>query len=512
MDNDGGGNFPDRATPYDEFRYPGKFYPHASCEHMAMLANLSGIEAARPECCRVLEIGCGEGGHLAPLAYAFPESSFVGVDLSQNSIERATELAGRLGLNNAKFIAQDLVDFPEDSGTFDYIIAHGIYSWVPEEAQEKILEICGRHLAPNGIAYISYNTYPGAHLRQIPRDLTRFHTRNIADPEARLREAYSIADFILAAMPEKSLERGLLSNVMAAYHASDALTLFDLLAEINEPCYFLDFMEQAIKNGLQFVAESDIRFMRTDHLHENSRKWLDTLNDRLLREQYLDFIHTRAFRKTILCRAGLNVNFAATPKRMERLSVACQVAATGQLDDVNGDDEVEFCTASGHEIVCKDAVPKAAYLELGKAFPRALGYAQLRERVGLRIGCKGKLDPELEAKLVQVLTSSHANGLAQFYACQFPFCTEVSEKPIASALARIQAETEDHVSSMCLASFALKDPFTRALLPLLDGTRNRHQIATDLKTVLGPEDAQKINDELLEAHLKTLADCAMLIG
>ncbi len=502
----------ERTTPYDEFRYPGKFYPHASPERMAALATLFGLKPAPVECCRVLELGCGEGGHLVPLAYVLPESRFLGIDLSQAATARARALTERLGLGNVEFRAQDLRQLSADAGEFDYIIAHGLYSWVPEEAQQALLEICGRHLAPAGVAYISYNTYPGAHLQQIPRDLTLFHTRAIADPVTKVREAHNIAEFILSATPEPTFERELLRKVMAQYTHSDALMRFDLLAEVNEPIYFLDFMEQASACGLQFVAESEIKFMRTAHLTENARAWLDAIPERLLREQYLDFIHFRGFRKTVLCRAGNILDLDVTPQRMERLSVASSLRPTQPLTDIHSGDQIDFRAAHGRVVVCTEAMPKAVYLELGNAFPRALHYSELRARACRRLGYEEPLEAELEAKLIRMLVSSMANGVAEFHVYQAPFCAEVSERPVASAIARIQAETGDPVSSMYLASFMLEGPVMSGLVPLLDGSRDRPQLLSELRTRLSDDNAQTLTAEEIEHSLKILAEYGILIS
>lgn len=499
---------PEDVTPYDEFRYPGQFYPQASPERMAALATLFGVDPAPVEQSRVLELGCGEGGHLVPLAYVLPDSRFLGVDLSQVSIGRAQALAGRLGLRNVDFRAQDLTKLPADAGVFDYIIAHGLYSWVPPEVQQALLAICGRHLAAEGVAYISYNTYPGGHLRQIPRDLALFHTRAISDPAAKVREAHNILEFIISSMPEPNMERELLRNVAARYKKSDALTRFDLLAEINEPVYFLDFMEQAAACGLQYVSES---FTRTAHLPEIARKWLDAIPDRLLREQYLDFIHIRTFRKTILCRAGHHVDLEVTPERMERLMVTSSLRPSQPITNFHNEEQVEFRTVHGQAISCKEALPKAVYLELGAAFPRALRYGELLGRACRRLGYGEPLDPAVEAKLVRMLVSSLANGVAEFHVYQASFCTEVSKQPVASAIARIHAETGGPVTSMYLASFMLEDPVMRGLLPLLDGTRDKRKLLSELQTRLN-HSAHPLTAEAIETALKMLADYGMLIG
>src|SRR5688572_6112066 len=151
-------------TPYDRFNYPGTVYPHAHINRLASMAFLHGIDPPDLKSCRVLELGCNRGLHLIGMALLYPEAQFVGVDLSENSIARATELAQALELTNVVFRAMDVTQLSGRPGECDYLIAHGLYSWVPDTVREKILEICGHVLADNGIAFISYNAYPGAHL------------------------------------------------------------------------------------------------------------------------------------------------------------------------------------------------------------------------------------------------------------------------------------------------------------------------------------------------------------
>jgi len=499
-------------TPYDEFRYPGNFYPQASPDHMAVLAVLFGLDPAPVQRSRILELGCGEGGHLRPLAHALPESHFLGVDLSQAAIVRAQALAERADLKNVQFRAQNLTDFPEAAGSFDYIIAHGLHSWIPEREQDALLEICRRHLAPEGVAYISYNTYPGAHVRQILRDLTVFHTSAISESGAMVREAYKVSEFILSAMPTGSLERELLRRVMEQYKGSDALTRFDLLAEDNEPSYFLDFMEQAGAHGLQYVGESDIKSMQTTSLPQHTREWLDAIPNRLVREQYLDFIHCRGFRQTILCRDGHKLDFDATPKRMERLLVSGSLRPAQPLEDLDSGQKVEFRNARGLVVHCTEALHKAAYDELGAVYPRAVRYEELRSRLCRRLGCEAPLDGATEAKLIHMLMSSQANTVVEFHTYQAPFATEVSERPIASKTARIQIESGEAVSSLRFANLAIDDSVMRLILPLLDGTRDLRQLQIDLQNPNALGGAHFVETALIDKALKNLANLGLLIG
>src|SRR6516165_7913322 len=152
-------------TSYDEIPYSNNAFYHTHPDCLATVATLFGMKPAPVQACRVLELGCGRGGNLIPMATSLPTSRFVGIDLSARQIAGGQEAVESLGLTNVELKQLSILDVDSDFGRFDYIICHGVYSWVPAAVQEKILEICAQNLAPSGIAYISYNCYPGWHLR-----------------------------------------------------------------------------------------------------------------------------------------------------------------------------------------------------------------------------------------------------------------------------------------------------------------------------------------------------------
>ena len=394
-------------TVYDELRYPGRFYPYATAERLATIAALYGLDSAPVTRCRVLELACGEGGNLIPQALVFPDSEFFGIDLAATSIERGRALAEQVGLRNIQLRAQNLLEFPRDAGTFDYIVAHGLYSWVPERVREEILEICSRHLAPRGLAYISYNALPGGHFKQYARDLMLFHTRFFSDPGVKVREARNIIDFVTVAHPHASPERESLRREMAPYENYDSFLFHDLLAETNESVYFLDFMDQAARRGLQFVSEATLENFLVNQWPDSLRRQIESLGDRLLQEQYRDFIGCRRFRRTVLCRAGHDLDPHLRPERMKQFTFVSALHPVKPIKDLHDGEMVDFRTASGHTIASDQAMPKALYLELGDAWPHALTYDELLGQVVRRVGIDpGELDDENLGRFHRLLLSS----------------------------------------------------------------------------------------------------------
>src|SRR6185295_13416486 len=154
-------------TSYDEVEYPSYAYAQTHPDRLATLATLFGMNPVPINDCRVLELGCGAGGNILPMACSLPGSTFVGIELAGAAVARGNEAIKTLGLKNVSLHQQDVMLIKDELGPFDYIIAHGLYSWVPEAVREHVLSICRSLLTPQGVAYISYNAYPGSRLREI---------------------------------------------------------------------------------------------------------------------------------------------------------------------------------------------------------------------------------------------------------------------------------------------------------------------------------------------------------
>ena len=100
-----------------------------------------GVPVAPVQTARVLEVGSAVGGHLLPMAMALPGAHFTGFDLAEEQVARASAAAKELGLTNVTFVEADIREFEPDPGTFDFVIAHGIYSWVPPDVRDALLAL-----------------------------------------------------------------------------------------------------------------------------------------------------------------------------------------------------------------------------------------------------------------------------------------------------------------------------------------------------------------------------------
>src|SRR5262245_14549100 len=176
------------GNSYDEVPYESHPYGQTHPSRLATIATLFGLTPPPVAKCRVLELGCASGGNIVPMAELLPESWFVGVDLSGRQIADGERIVRAAGRTNVRLRHASILDVDDSYGPFDYILCHGVFSWVPDVVREKILDICSKHLTPNGVAYVSYNTYPGWHMRGMIRDMMRFHALRFDSSDLRVKQ------------------------------------------------------------------------------------------------------------------------------------------------------------------------------------------------------------------------------------------------------------------------------------------------------------------------------------
>lgn len=509
-------------TAYDQVAYPSHFQPLAHPEHLAAMGMLFGLHPSPAERSRILELGCGDGGHILPLAFSMPEAQIVGVDLAQAAVARGQEAVTALRLPNIHLRQMDLMDFPQDLGRFDYIIAHGVYSWVPRAVRDRILQVCREHLAENGIAYISYNAYPGCLLRQVSAQMMQFHTQHL-DLEEREAAARAVLSQIADVAPPGGAYAAVLQAERRAIEQKTGGVLFhDDLAAINDPVLFSEFVDQAKAHDLQYLADAEYSDMADRCPRAEVIGLLNRLagDDVVRREQYMDFIVGRAFRRTLLCHARATLDRPARADRLRGVRVATSARARPVPAGSPAGAE-QFITQRGAAMTTQHPLGKATMHRLARAWP---GSVEFDELAGL--GDPGSASRHEDATtLGEFLLMAASAGLVDFHTFDAPFARKAGDRPTASALARWQATQGDMVSNMAGAMVRLEGALARPLLLLLDGTRNREALVGDLLKLMEsgqitlteggrPVSARERGRELLsrdlEERLRMLAEMALL--
>lgn len=244
---------------YDLVPYHSNAFAQSQPEQLAAIAKMFGLVPKLPSAARVLELGCSAGGNIIPLAARYPGAHFVGVDYSKVEADQAEKTINALGLKNIEVRCASIADLEKAVAPFDYIICHGVYSWVTGEIQDAILRICQENLAEDGIAYISYNTYPGWKMREVVRDAMLFHTKNLTDPKQKLEQARAIVKFTEEITDDRTAFGKMLKEEASIIgNAQDFYLYHDHLEANNHPCYFREFIERAHTHQLGYLGEANL--------------------------------------------------------------------------------------------------------------------------------------------------------------------------------------------------------------------------------------------------------------
>jgi SAM-dependent methyltransferase len=475
-------------TAYDAVTYPGSPFSQTHPDRLATIAALYGLPAAPPERCRVLELGCGNGGNLIPMACVLPESTFLGLDAARSAVAQGQEQIAALGLTNVTLLHADLLD-TSGLGTFDYVIAHGLYSWVPPSVQERVLAIASEVLAPNGVAYVSYNALPGCHVRNAMRQMMRWHVRGIDEPAERISQARGLVRFLVEAAPTRPVFSAILNETLEHQGKQpDAVLFHDDLAEINEPLLFVDFIERASRHRLKFLSEADYSDMTVWKADSPAGRFLLEVGAEnvVVQQQYRDFLIFRRFRQTLLCREEAPLAREPDLESLRSLYVGAGTRPETPDPDVASDEPVRFVSEKDGNVTTPHPLSKAAFLVLGAIWPRWVAVSDLLSAARARVSAAGGplATVEDETRLLRFLLGSYGANVTQLQSTACPFVTEVSERPRASALSRLQARTLTTVTNLKHQSVRLEDPLVRTFLELLDGTRDRMTIASEMAAAL----------------------------
>jgi SAM-dependent methyltransferase len=481
------------ASPYDAVLYPARPFVQTHPDRLATLATLFGLAPAPPGDCRVLELGCGAGGNLLPMAVGLPGSTFVGIDTSRRAIERAQAMTERLGLGNISFEEISIEDYEPPAGGVDYVIAHGVYSWVAEHVRERLLALCAAVLPEHGVAYVSYNALPGGHPRQVLREMLSYHVDGIEEPGERMAAARGFLRLLSAAgEADDELAKTFGPEARKVFEHVDALFFHDTLAPDNEPLYFHEFVADAAAHDLRFLSEAQFSEMQLGALPEQLQQALLTISDPLRREQYLDFLKERMFRQTLLCHAGIELARTPQAERLASLAVSGPLRWSGAEDS----GRVTFVGAGGAHLTTDHPLVIGALQKVGDAWPAARWIVQLAPAGELGTIC-------------DALLRCYAANLVRLHVHPPAVSAVAPARPQVSALARLEAAQGEMLTTVRHTAIRLDDALGRRLVTLLDGTRDRTALLDELApgAALGPDELTAA----LEQRLERLARAGLLL-
>jgi methyltransferase-like protein/trans-aconitate methyltransferase len=469
---------------YEAVSYRSKPIAFAEPDSIAANALLHGITPPPPDRCRMLELGCAAGMNLVSVAFTSPKSQFVGIDLSPSHIESGKMLLSEMGLRNVTLEARGIETIGEDFGTFDYIVCHGVYSWVPPHVQDAILDVCRRSLAPNGIAYVSYNTYPGWHQREMVRNMLMFHDDPSLPPTDRIARARSFAAFL--ATPDRDDDslygRVLREELKQVAAERDAHFFHEQLEPYNTPIYFADFARRAAQHGLAYLGEAkpSTETHATARIRESLGENPDR-NDRIRAEQYKDFLTGRTFRRTLLCHEELEPLAHPRAEAVQQLYLRSRALPVPPApEDLERVPDVQsFRTPVPVTLTTNNPLVLGLLHTLSDVTPSVLSFSDVHQRVTDRLH---EL-PDGEARtladdplaLARAALECAPNALVELRALPSKIIARPGSRPKASGLARWQAIHTQEVTSPGHWMVELSG-MEQFLIRFLDGSNDRRQL------------------------------------
>lgn len=300
-----------QQTIYSELGYKSMPFPYTTPATLEAYAALVGVSAPNPKTARVLELGATYGGNIISQALFNPDATFVGIELSQEQVEKGNEVIANAGLTNVSLVQSDIASIGSEIGTFDYIIAHGVYSWVDDGVKDALLRLIDEHLAEDGIAYVSYNTYPGWHTMDEVRQLMMFSNRDKAQFNHKEKVLHGktigsiVGSQILKYDNLKERNSKFLGALRSVMQKDEYYVGHDHLEPNNDPVYFYQFNDHLEAHNLAYLCDADLTLSMVRSFDADIADTLDklALNDHVAQEQYLDFMLDTTFRKSIICKA-----------------------------------------------------------------------------------------------------------------------------------------------------------------------------------------------------------------
>jgi SAM-dependent methyltransferase len=464
-----------QQTLYDEIPYTS--FPHSPShpDQLATVAFLHDLEPPRVTDCRVLELGCGAGANLLGMAYGLPRARLIGLDLATSAIEQACSDARALGLDNVEFDVADVRDVSARGlGAFDYVIAHGLYAWIDRDAREALMATCAAHLAPNGIAYVSFNTHPGGHFRRSLRELALWHSRDYEDPAQRAQRSRELFASLRSLRDESDPWGALLAAELPELSVAPTDHLVhDLLNEDWEPVWFADFAGAAERNGLQYVGEASVHRVTGPWEPEVEQElWRLAEGDRIGYQQLVDFMVWRRFRDSLLCHAGRDVSTHFDHNRLRSLRFR-----------------------PGGPVAEQDARHSEILPTLAAHSPQPVAFEQLRTELGADAG-----------QLSEALLDLARHGRVTMHLEPPKVGDAGVARPRVTALARRQAIGGTFCTTLFGGIVRLDGSVIRTLLTLTDGSRDREQIRAEIARASGTA----LAPQQLDAALHDLAAMGLL--
>ena len=486
---------------YDKIPYTSYPFEICSPELIRSRGVLFGMNPPELKTARILDLGCSDGGNMMRFAETYPQSYSLGIDLSEVQIEHGKKRINQLNLKNIELKAMSITDLDESYGTFDYIICHGVYSWVPESVRQKILSLSKQLLNKNGIAMVSYNTLPGWNMNNAIRGIMAYHTQNFQDGLKKVEQAKFMLNFLNEALgSNKSPYSNFMREISQELSdKEDSYILHEYLIGENKSYYFHEFIKDARSHGLEYLSETDLPKMYIGNLPPMIQEKFSAMKDIIELEQYLDFINNIPFRSTLLFHQGSPINRNITTETLKKFYI-CSEFGTNEPETettyTNEQNLVLYPRRQNKSVTINTTTPsfKAIAYTLIQNIGNPLKVDEIVHQTSKRVPHipKEQMEQEFTNILGQLILSWHL----RIFADKPIFSYTISDKPKVSLLASsqnsIHAPTGKYWITSQINSVIGLEPFAIYVIKLLDGKHSLDQIKSEI--------FQKLKDGVIKAH------------
>jgi methyltransferase-like protein/2-polyprenyl-3-methyl-5-hydroxy-6-metoxy-1,4-benzoquinol methylase len=464
--------FSENTNTYDELPYPSKPFPQTHPRHLATISKLHGIESPKITNCKVLEIGCANGSNIIPMACDLPDSHFIGIDFSKRQIKQANNTKNALKINNINFYACNILDIDDSYEQFDYIIAHGIYSWIPDNVKEHLINLCKQRLTNKGIVYISYNTYPGWKMREILRDEMLFHAKNFSNISEKIEQSKLFINLLSEVIDTEYTTYGdiLKNEINSLWSHDESYFYHDLLEGVNNPIYFYQFIENTKKAGLQYIGDTDYSSAVINNINPKLNNILDNINaDYIQKEQYLDFVWNRMFRQSLLCHNDISLDRSIVIDNMKQMYFSSNAKCQEDISEIKSNHIVSYMV---NDLTIKSdcKFTKSILHTLGNAWPESISYETLLQETKNILELNSEFDDDKEniTSYLNIINNLYTSRAINIYIDPPHIKKQVTNKPLVRPITRLQAKYSQWTTNQLHQPISV-DTMSKFLIPMLDG-------------------------------------------
>ncbi len=456
-------------------------------DQLAAVARLFGMQPPPIDECRVLELGFASGGNLIPMADRLPESRFVGIDYSRSQAQLgvAQRLAAMAQLKNIELRHADIAELGDELGTFDYIICHGVFSWVTPRPAGQDSHALPTLLSPagRGLHQLQYAVPAGISAAVLREMMCRLCAGRTPAFE-RLVEEGRCSSFCPPAWAAETLVRRAYAGRSGRHFAATRfLRDSRVFRNENHPAYFHEFVSRVGEFQLQYLGEAATATMFASNFGPLAEQQIVRVCDSIVSsEQHLDVLRNRSFRQTLLCREGIELVRRIGPAQLEGLYFAGRIQPQNERPDLKSNASESFKAPSGLALATPSPRLKAALFFLNAKWPRAVSFAEIVQATAQVLGERGQpleISDQARRDLAHNIIQCIATGLLQITSAPDSFVTTVSDHPEAAPLARAESLVSEKVTNRRHELVQL-DNASKNLLRHLDGRHDCQALLTEL--------------------------------